>query len=1006
MSGPDENGGATMPGAIPFRFTDLVLLRLPVRPSSVPGGAIPPALPGTELRTRIVALAADRGLMEAVEAASPSLARDVAKVVRGEPEKASRLRRTAVALTKYHLRMTGRATPFGLFAGIAPLHFDDAPRLRVDMRPLPTSRPHAEWLRPVVARLRDAPQVLAECVVVADPVHIVRGDRLHLPEHFDDQGEHRIRTSIRHTRGVAAVLRAAAAPIAWKALVDGLVDDLPPDRHDGARPTVERLLRKLVDVGLLLTDLEPPAGCADPLGHLLDRPGVLHHPIADRLSGIRHGLQLVDTADPSRRPGLRRAVIADMTALQHAETPVQTDLRLGIDGGLPRAVGAEAAQAAAALWRLSRPRPPAGLADYHRRFVERYGTDRAVGLTELLDETCGLGPPDTHEDPPSDDADPRWHRLGELLDGRPEIELDDVALDRLAPRSAALPPSMELCAEIVARNWDELVAGEFRLVVGENLGSAQAGSTIARLAHLLPELADELAQLAVDGAPPGAAQVAFHTRSPRAENIASVPQRLPLRIPLGVGPADATDIPPAALAVVATSERLHVIDSRTGARIVPVTGSMLNPASGELPPRARLLVDIGQQDLPRCQPWTWGPFRHLPHLPRVRYGRTVLAPARWLPSTGMLEAAAGSGDWVAEVRRWRAQWQVPRRVHAAVADQKMRIDLDDELHLEVLRTELRSHDRLQITEVLGEGSGWLRGPDGVHTGEIVVQLLGTPPAPEPPAVLPPARPQRRPAGTAPRMPGGDWLYLKLYGGPDALREILTSRLDAVTGPASLAGAGVTGWFYLPYRDPDPHLRLRFTGEPARMWPSLLPRLHAWTAALHEAGLLGRWTIDTYDPEIERFGGPEPLRAAERVFHADSVAALRLLAENPSDADVALSVLELLDPFVPVPRLIQLLEAITPRSARRASPRDDRAAMADLLAEVRAAPAARSAALAAYLAALEQAHCPSDQQERIGLTLAHLHCLRLLGTDRAAEHRVLALLHGGLVQRRERQRNGR
>lgn len=989
-----------MIGATPFRSADLVLLRLPTRPSSVPGRAIPPALPGTDLRARIVMLAADRGLMEAVEAASPSLARDVAKVVRGEPEKPGRLRRTAVALTKYHLRMTGRATPFGLFAGIAPLRFTDAPQLRADMRPLPTSRPHAEWLRSVVARLHEAPEVLAECVVVADPVHIVRGDRLHLPEHFDDQGGHRIRTSIRHTRGVAAVLHAAATPIAWKALVDGLVDDLPPERRDGARPTIEVLLHRLVDVGLLLTDLEPPAGCADQLGHLLDRPGVLRHPIADRLAGIRRGLQLVDAAAPERRPGLRRAVIVDMTALQEAATPVQTDLRIGVEGGLPRAIATEAERAAAVLWRLSRPQAPAGLAEYHRRFVERYGTDRAVGLIELLDDTRGLGSPDTHDDPSPDDADPRWRWLGELLDGRDEIELDDAALDRL-PGSDAPPPSMELCVEVVASTWDELVAGDFRLVVGANLGSAQAGSTIARLAHLLPELDDELTRLTVDGTPRHSAQVAFRTRSPRAANIASVPQRLPRRIPLGVGPAEATDIPPDALAIIATAERLHVIDTRTGERIVPVTGSMLNPGSGELPPRARLLVDIGQQDLPHCQPWTWGPFRHLPYLPRVRYGRTVLAPARWLPSTQMLDAAAGTGSWAAEVGRWRAEWDVPRVVHAAVADQKMRLDLDDELHLEVLRTELRSREWLQITEVLADGTGWLHGPDGGHTGEIVVQLLGTP-QPTPSVVVR----QARPAGTAPRMPGGDWLYVKLYAGPDALREILTSRLGAVTDPAELERAGVHGWFYLPYRDPDPHVRIRFTGEPARMWPTLLARLHDWTAALHDAGLLGHWTIDTYDPEIERFGGPEPLHAAERVFHADSVLAVELLAGHPTDAVAALSVLELLDPFVPVPRLIELLEVITPVAARRASPRDGRAAMADALGEERAVAATRAAAVDAYLAALEQADCPSDQRERIGLTLAHLHCLRLFGTDRAAEHRVLALLHGGLVLRRERQRNGR
>ncbi len=61
-----------------------------------------------------------------------------------------------------------------------------------------------------------------------------------------------------------------------------------------------------------------------------------------------------------------------------------------------------------------------------------------------------------------------------------------------------------------------------------------------------------------------------------------------------------------------------------------------------------------------------------------------------------------------------------------------------------------------------------------------------------------------------------------------------------------------------------------------------------------AGLLGRWAVDTYDPEVERFGGPGPLRAAERVFHADSVLALEMLGAGPVDpADAALSVLDVL-----------------------------------------------------------------------------------------------------------------
>ncbi len=316
---------------------------------------------------------------------------------------------------------------------------------------------------------------------------------------------------------------------------------------------------------------------------------------------------------------------------------------------------------------------------------------------------------------------------------------------------------MELCVEVVAGSWDDLSAGRFRLVVGENLGSALAGSTVARFAHLMPELDEELTRLAVDGAPhDGAvpAQVAFRSRSPRAANIAAVPQRLPLRIPLGVGPApaDATDIPPDALAVVATTERLHVIDTRTGIRIVPVTGSMLNPGSGAVPPLARFLIDIGRQDTPHCQPWTWGPFRHLPHLPRVRYGRTVLAPARWLPSTRMLDAASdsgidaaglgGRGGPVARRRgRCRAPCTSPSPTRRSASTSTTRCTSM------WCAPNCASRGRLQLTEVItpDDGPGWLRGPDGARTGEVMVQLLRRLPCGAAHARLRPGRSAARPA---------------------------------------------------------------------------------------------------------------------------------------------------------------------------------------------------------------------------------------------------------------------
>ncbi len=55
-----------------------------------------------------------------MELASPSLAAAVAMILRGDPVPAQKAARAALALARYVVRLRGRATPFGLFAGAAP----------------------------------------------------------------------------------------------------------------------------------------------------------------------------------------------------------------------------------------------------------------------------------------------------------------------------------------------------------------------------------------------------------------------------------------------------------------------------------------------------------------------------------------------------------------------------------------------------------------------------------------------------------------------------------------------------------------------------------------------------------------------------------------------------------------------------------------------------------------------------------------------------------------------
>ncbi|MFF6778816.1 lantibiotic dehydratase [Streptomyces sp. NPDC012637] len=1064
-----------------FDAAGTVLLRAAARPVPTAAGAPPASVAAAEpaseeaLRAEVVRLSADPVFLAAVRLASPSLADEAEKVRAGAPVKRKRLVRTVVSLTKYRLRTTFRATPFGHFAGVALAGTDDGTGAGV-VREVgdahrSASRPDAAWLYGLLAdEVVTAPGLRERAALTANPLRTVRDGRVVLVDHHDPSGKRQLAHSVRSSAVVAHVLERAAEPVAWPELVAGLAERFP----QAPAATVERTVEQLVRSGFLLSDLMPPPDHTAPLDHVLDRLAGIDHPLPRALAGIRAGLAALDTAPPARRGPALAEVTARMRALREADDLIQSDLRIDARLVLPAEVGREAERAAAALWRTTVTRPGMPhLRAYHLAFLERYGTERAVPLLELLDEARGLGLPETYRsgtgadgapaDPaaPSADGRRRDQLLGELLlaalrsqggsgGGTAEIVLDEATLDALGTPSEptdgtaperGVPASLELGAELAAGSWEALLAGDFRLVLGANPGSPRAGATFGRFA---PVLGDDGAALGAivaraeglegpegaaeapaggpseDGpwAPPGelVATVAYRPRVARSANVATVPPLLPYRIPLGVpasaADGDVTDLRPEDLAVHADLNRMWVVHTPTGRTVRPVSHSMLNPSSGHLPYVARFLLDLGYEGHDWCAPWNWGSWAAAPALPRVRLGRTVLAPARWLPDGALREDAAARADgtgpgWREAVAAWRLRLGVPRYVLLARADNRVTVDLDDPRHLLVLHDEVKRPQGLVVTEWYGgpEGTGWFAGPDGPHACELVVPLFARRPRP---AAAPAARPAApAPAGRRAVLPGGEWLYAKLYV-PDGLQDqVLSRHVSRLVGSEAVRAAGADGWFFLRYADPDPHLRLRFQGKPETLWPVLLPAVREWAEELRDAGLADRLVLDTYDPETERYGGPAALGHAERVFHADSAAVLAQLAGGgdglPVVTRAALGVLDLLTGLGSPEEVLDWLGDPRFLSRRSEVARATKEAVADLFSG--AAESAPRAARAETLAALRGALAPY-RRAPVALSLAHMHCNRLIGPRREEEVLAHVTAREGLALALSRKRHQR
>jgi lantibiotic biosynthesis protein len=984
----------------------------------------------------------DPVLREAVEVSSESLARTLGRLDHRLPVEPAKLRRAVLAVARYLLRMSGRPTPFGLLAGVALARFDGsettgaATKVRFSTGHHKGVRPDGGWLSALVAQSEGRPEVRRHLRVVVNDLCQVRGARLVLPYVRQNVGaaarERAVRElSVRYTEPVRRAVTVAARPVAYRDLVDKLAAAFPRV----ARDRIDTLLGTLVAQDILLTDLRPPLDAGDALGHVLDRleAASADDPEAAALRSVAAHLTRY-AAEPlgAGLPSWRDAVAA--TRARHASDgeTIQVDLRLDLDVTLPRAVAEEAARAAAVLWRLAPgPTEPPHLTQYREAFVERYGLHHQVPLGDLIDPERGLGAPAGYLVPPGDRslqpvAEPASARdkvLAELvelalLDGSGEVVLTDEVIARMAgtDRDEPAPESVELCVEVLAGSTAALDEGDFRLVAGA--ASSTAGAIFGRFAYLFADgayLAAITAGTAEQPDDPVRAQLVFAPMDARSTNVIQVPTICAETIAVGTfaDRSDPTVLGLADLAVVADHHRLALWSVRHGREIATISPHMLNPDYSSAN-AVRLIREIATSRYQTFHGWSWGRVGILPRLPRVRYGRTVLAPATWQVPERLRDKALSWPAWNRELDAWRQRWQVPDRILATMYDHRVELDLTATLHRHLLRNETRRRPHLIVCEVLNTEAetGWLGG----HANEVVIPMaVHTAPRTIRTATATPATPSVRA-----HLPGGEWLYAKLYCGRTRHDEILGGHLP---GLIERVASDVDRWFFIRYADPLPHLRLRFHGEPAILSGVVLPMLHRWAAGLCTAGFAGRLTLDAYEPEVTRYGGPDALETAERAFAADSDAVLAQLRARGAGLDLAPDLLAaanyvdllraldipdweawLLDEF-PEGEHHAAFRRIRRDAMRLVDPTGEAPALSDVEggAAVLAAWQRRAPAFAAYGRRLRVL---GDAERGTALAaLLHMHHNRLVGIDPESEATTLAIARGAVAAHLDRARFG-
>jgi thiopeptide-type bacteriocin biosynthesis protein len=812
---------------------------------------------------------------------------------------------------RYLVRAATRATPFGMFSGVAMGDVGVADEtVKVEGLGKVSVAFDFAWLMGIQRELQSgSAEIVENEFLVTNSLVTYEGGRARLA-HPDIWGRRDTQdVSLRASPPVRVALAVAKEGVNKAFLQQRLLQG----QENISNEAIEAFIGKLVRTGFLLQGARPTM-VQEP-DKSIDQSETSFIFDVRQPHPTRIPRELLDQRSTTRSIPQSISCLLDWQQKERSSpktATLQVDASLCVNAGsFPVAVSQLASEAAVVADMLGGCFGyPKILSQHVAVFTERFGSSALLPLMDLLSDLRGIGAPSDYSSPG------RSHPLPDLehTDRRDGIyriaRLSAIAAKGLLAGGAIEVSDEDLRGLSLSRHDRRrdcasidvsFVPGRTRRADGEysyyGVLGVQAfvpgGKMLGRFARLLGDLAISHLKLVAEAETTAVPEVAivelsYFPTEARAANIAVRPRIHEFELNVNTGTEASTNCQ-LSLSDIYVGERegeYYLYSPKLGREVSVVQSNMLNRTTA--PDALRFLLDVSDATLNSIAGFEWGVLEsEMPALPRVSYGRIVLSPARWSLRAANQFSRVGSKsfpEFAQHLKLWRKNYNPPRFVHLITKDNTLLIDLDSDFCLEDIWRAWKSGAAAPVTliEALPNPSDF-----------IAETTLGQPVLAE--VVITVLRKTIR-SGVSrlarddiqhvsmPRpiiWPGEEWISLKLYGPQKDHDEILVEAVSQLRdGLVPLIGTGTL--YFIRYADPFPHLRLRVRTNESR--ESVIGLVLRWASDLAKSDMLADIQIATIRPEIERYGGEQAFRAAETVFCADSDFVIACLAKGARTRD--------------------------------------------------------------------------------------------------------------------------
>lgn len=932
------------------------------------------------------------------------------------------------SIEKYYRRSIERTTPFGLFAGVGSGSFAEKSRFDNKQQNFKKSvHPDAGWLWEYIAKLEQT--YYKELSFKWNTVCIADGNR-NLLLYTTTQDIEEI--SVRRTTVMDIVEEVCGEYTAFTEIVNRVQESYP----EVETKVITLYVFDLIQKQILVSDLRPAISDKNPLDMLIKKVKDIDESIADALNHVKSMCEAYEQTAIGEGEQEYLQIVNSMKELHQSKYYLQVDTNIhGLEMTLDYSVKEQLEQLAEVLVILSTAsqKQKEALNWYRDKFVEKYGLNRLVPLTEMLDTAIGIGAPIGYMTPKNDffessgstveiDKDVRNYFLREYeraIKGQTSIKIDIGELGKYLtfPNNAEAPTSFELYMKI------RVEKGKLRLYMSGNGGASCAGKTFGRFAlknqnfaRILTELNEK--EKAVRGNVK-TCEISYLPARLRNGNVMRCPSGRDMLLSAYVGADNSKEkLCQEDILIGVENERFYAVDRRTKERIVFGMNNMYNLL---LQPNIyRFLLEIANEGEINCfdLPWKYI-YQYFKHIPRIEMGDIVLAQEQWFVSANdlkLFDSGCKEEDFRQSFEQYRRENMLPEEVYLVEEDNRILLNLNSSISLRILWDEIKKKKGSSVLlEGKEDGEDLHYGEDSYAT-EIVVPIFR--------AVN--SRNRHIPSGSSEAernahiaLPYDNWLYFKLYCKHERETELIALELKAFA--EKLHKEMGIEHFFMRYMDSKPHVRLRFYGSP-QILHKATPDIMNWISELEKKQIIGEMSINQYEREIERYGGYHLISDAEALFRTDSVIVENILykirmrqTELSVEEVTILSVIKYLEAFyddfsqwldfcTAYYHTNQYLSEFREHKDRYLNLFDmengwcgfgeaaDRKELLEWLDK-------RKQVIGAYRVHMESENLPQAVKDDIVASVLHLHCNRMLGTNREDERKIMSFVESLLYAKK-------